>query len=86
MPQEMINSDKKRIFYALNATTEESPEYLRQIAKLENNTSFDEIPIQERIVRFPVQRDEELITKIYKRVEACREWLKEFDKFHSAKY
>jgi len=86
MPQEMINSDKKRIFYALNATTEESPEYLRQIAKLENNTSFDEIPIQERIVRFPVQRDEELISKIYKRVEACREWLKEFDKYHSAKY
>jgi len=86
MPQEMINSDKKRIFYALNATTEESPEYLRQIAKLENNASFDEIPIQERIVRFPVQRDEELISKIYKRVEACREWLKEFDKYHSAKY
>ena len=86
MPQEMINSDKKRIFYALNATTEESPEYLRQVAKLENNTSFDEIPIQERLVRFPVQRDEELITKIYKRVEACREWLKEFDKYHSAKY
>lgn len=86
MPQEMINSEKKRIFYALNATTEESPEYLRQITKLENNMSFDEVPIQERIVRFPVQRDEELISKIYKRVEACREWLKEFDKFHSAKY
>lgn len=86
MPQEMINSEKKRIFYALNATTEESPEYLRQVLKLENNMSFDEVPIQERIVRFPVQRDEELINKIYKRVEACREWLKEFDKFHSAKY
>lgn len=86
MPQEMINSEKKRIFYALNATTEESPEYLRQISKLENNMSFDEIPIQERLVRFPVQRDEEAINKIYKRVEACREWLKEFDKFHSAKY
>ena len=27
--------------------------------------------------------DEEIISKIYKRVEACREWLKEFDFMHS---
>ena len=79
MPQELINSEKKRIFYALNAATEESPEYKRQVERLENNMTFDEVPIQERIVRFPVQRDEELINKIYKRIEACREWLKEFD-------
>jgi hypothetical protein len=83
MPQEIINSEKKRLFYATNSATEDNPEYLRQVAKLENNTSFDEIPIKERLLRFPIQRDEELIDKIYKRVEACREWLKEFDSLHS---
>jgi hypothetical protein len=45
--------------------------------------TFDEIPIKERLLRFPVQRDEEMIQKIYKRVEACREWLQEFDSMHS---
>jgi len=84
MPQEMINSEKKRLFYALNAATEESPEYVRQVSKLENNMTFDEIPIKERLVRFPIQRDEELIAKIYKRIEQCREWLKEFDEYHSS--
>jgi hypothetical protein len=86
MPPEIINSEKKKIFYALNAATEESPEYVRQSSKLENNMTFDEIPIKERIVRFPIQRDEELIQKIYKRVEQCRIWLKEFDTLHSDMY
>ena len=82
MPQEMINSEKKRIFYALNAATEENPEYKRQIDKLENNMTFDEIPISERVVRFPVQYDYTLMEKVYKRIEQCRAWLKEFDAFH----
>ena len=82
MPMEMINSEKKRLFYALNAATEQSPEYLREIQRLENNMTFDEIPIKERVLRFPVQRDEELIDKIRKRVEQCRLWLQEFDRYH----
>jgi len=83
MPQEIINAEKKKIFYALNVATEENPEFKRQLSKLENSMTFDEVPIQERVLRFPVQRDEEMISKIYKRVEACREWLEDFDKFHA---
>lgn len=83
MPQEILNSEKKRLFYATNSATEDNPEYVRQVDRLENNMTFDEVPIKERVVRFPVQRDEELISKIYKRVAQCREWLKEFDKFHT---
>ena len=83
MPQEMINSEKKKLFYALNAATEDSPEYKKQVQKLENNMTFDEIPLKERVVRFPIQRDDELIQKIYTRVTACRSWLEEFDAFHT---
>lgn len=83
MPTEIINAEKKKIFYALNAATEESPEYIRQTNRMENSMTFDEVPIKERVVRFPVPRDEELIAKIYKRVEQCRLWLEEFDKFHT---
>ena len=83
MPEEMINSEKKRLFYALNAATEHSPEYIRQVSKLENNMTFDEIPIKERVVRFPVPYDEALIQRVYKRIDQCREWLKEFDTYHA---
>ena len=84
MPEEMINSEKKRLFYALNAATEDSPEYKKQVARLENNMVFDEIPIKERVVRFPVHYDEALIQKVYKRIDQCRDWLKEFDAIHSS--
>lgn len=83
MPQEIVNAEKKKIFYALNATTEESPEFKAKIERLENSMTFDEVPIKERVVRFPVPRDEEMINKIYNRVLMSRKWLKEFDEFHA---
>lgn len=83
MPQEIINGEKNRIFKTMNPATEENAEYKRVIARLENNMTFDEIPIRERVVRFKVDRDETLINNIYQRVEQCREWLQEFEKIHT---
>ena len=34
MPDEIINSEKKRIFYLMNPATEQNPEYLEAIDKL----------------------------------------------------
>lgn len=83
MPDEIINSEKKRIFYLLNPATEENAEYKKAIQKLEDNMTFDEIPESERVVRFPVQRDEAVINSIYERVRSCRQWLAEFDEMHT---
>lgn len=83
MPQEMINSEKKRLFYALNVATEDAPEYIRESNRLEENMTFDEIPIKERVVKFKVERSDELIDRMYKRIEQCRIWLKNFDEYHS---
>ena len=82
MPQEIIEGEKKRIFYTMNPPTEESIPFKKAISRLENNMTFDEIPIKERLVQFYVPRDEEMIEKIYKRIEECRNWLIEFEKIH----
>lgn len=82
MPQEIIEGEKKRIFYTMNPATEENIEYKKAIERLENAMTFDEIPIKERIVRFSMKRDEEIIEKIEKRVIQCREWLQDFEKLH----
>lgn len=82
MPQEIINGEKSRIFRTMNPATEENADYKKVIARLENNMTFDEIPINERIVRFKVDRDEQLISDIYERISQCREWLSEFEKIH----
>lgn len=44
--------------------------------------TFDEIPIEQRVVRFKVQRDEEAIKSIYDKVRFCRKWLNSFDELH----
>jgi hypothetical protein len=83
MPQEIINGEKNRIFRTMNPATEENIDYKKAIHRLEFNMTFDEIPIKERVVRFAVERDEDLINKIYQRVEQCRDWLREFEEIHS---
>lgn len=86
MPQEIIEGEKRRIFYAINPVTEEDPYYKRQIEHVEFNMTFDEIPITERILRFPVYRDENFINRVYARIDECRKWLSEFDQIHSNMY
>lgn len=83
MPEEFLNSEKKRIYYAMNPVTEEDPIYKQVIAKMENNYTFDEIPIEERIIRFPLIPDPKMIEKIYERVKMCRKWLSDFDKIRT---
>lgn len=82
MPQEMIEWEKMRIFKTMNPVTEESPDYKRAIERLENNMTFDEIPIRERILRFSFDRDDAVIEKIHQKVSECRKWLAEFEKIH----
>jgi len=89
MPQVIIEGEKRRIFHAINPATEEDPFYKRQVEKVEFNMTFDEIPITERILRFPVPRNEEYIQKVYAKIRECRKWLQEFDNTYSnlnAKY
>lgn len=86
MPQEIINGERRRIFYAMNPLTEEDPLYKKAIERMENNYTFDEVPITERVLRFPVPRNEEFIQKVYKRIEECRTWLSEFEDTHTNLY
>lgn len=79
MPQEQVEAEKRRLYYSLNAATEESPEYVREVERMENNFTFDEVPIHERVLRFPVQRDNNFIFKLYTRVTECRKWLQDYD-------
>ena len=82
MPDEIINSEKKRIYYLLNPATEDNPDYKKAIQKLEDNMTFDEIPEQERIIKFKVERNDAIINSIYEKVRMCRQWMAEFEESH----
>lgn len=82
MPQEIIEKEKFYIFKAMNPTSEEDTEYLRKIRKLEDSMTFDEIPIEERIVRFIIKRDKEKIKQVREKWAKCRKWLADFEYVH----
>lgn len=82
MPVEIIESEKWKIYKAMNPATELEPDYLKAIEKLENNCTFDEIPIHERVITFTFERDDEMIRKFKAKIEDCRIWLEKFEKSH----
>jgi hypothetical protein len=74
-----IDNPKIYVWPAPDQGSEEDPYYKKSIERVEFNCTFDEIPINERLLRFFVPRNEEYIQKMYERIELCRQWLIEFD-------
>lgn len=84
-PQQIIEDEKKRLFYKMNVATEENADYEAACDELENAMTFDHIPLHLRRIRFPVKRDDLAIQSIYDKVEKCRVYLQEIEKMHIGK-
>ena len=66
----------------MDVVSEESPEYVKEAMKVEFNMTFNDIPAQERILIFPIERNEDDILKIQHKVEKAREFLFELENKH----
>jgi hypothetical protein len=81
-PDEMINQEKKNAFFRMQCVTEEDPRFKARALTIERNMIFDDIPAQERVLKYSIDRDDAVITQIYEKVKKCREFLLEFEKEH----
>lgn len=81
-PDHIIAGEKYKLFKAMNVISEESPEYIKEALKIERNMLFGDIPKEERVLIFPVERNEEVIEQIYDKVRKARLFLQEFEKTH----
>ena len=81
-PEHIIAGEKYRLFKAMNCISEESPEYIKEAMKIEKNMIFDDIPKEERVLIFSVQRDDEIIKTIYQRVIKARLYLTQLEQTH----
>jgi hypothetical protein len=81
-PFGIIEQEKKSLLYRMDVISEESPEYVLEASKLELNMMFDDIDIKERILIFPVQRNEEDIQLIQNKVEKARAYLSMIENTH----
>jgi hypothetical protein len=75
-PQELINDELFKATRRHNCI-ELPPEIEKEII---NSMKFEDIPKEQRILRFKIDADEEIVAKMQKKVEKCREYLKEIHK------
>ena len=81
-PESIIEGEKYNLLRNIDVATEEDPKFKKELVKLLRNRIFDDIPLYERVLTISIERNEEDIDKIYKKVTKCREFLSEFEQEH----
>lgn len=81
-PLSIIEQEKYYLLKKMDVISEESPEYVKEAMKVEFNMTFDDIDINERVLVFNVERNEDDILKIQHKVEKAREFLSELENKH----
>lgn len=81
-PFGIIEQEKKSLLYKMNVISEESPEYVLEAAKLELNMMFDDIDQKEKLLLFPVHRNDEDIELIKEKVSKARVFLESIEETH----
>jgi len=81
-PQSIVDGEKYSLLRSMDVISEEDINYKKEVAKLEKNRIFDDIPVEERILTISVNRNEDDIQNMYKKVLKCREFLADFERQH----
>jgi hypothetical protein len=74
-PSEDKIQEQKELFYELKNNN-------KKWESVESNIRFLDIPLNEKIISYKVERDKNVIDEIYQRVEVCRNWIVDFEKYH----
>jgi hypothetical protein len=82
-PESLIDREKIRLLnkYVFGEISRE--DYERHMETLELSLTYNNIPMRKRVIRFRVNRYRELMPKVYKKVEKCRDWLSNFEGMHT---
>jgi hypothetical protein len=71
-PESIIQQEKFYLLKKMDVISEESPEFIKEAMKIEFNMTFDDISINERILTFNVNRNEDDILRIEHNVLKAR--------------
>jgi hypothetical protein len=78
-PETMILDEERKLMWKMNAGTIENPEYIDACAELRKLAIYDDIPMNERVIEFQIERDNQGIEKMHARVTAARTYLQELE-------
>lgn len=78
-PAQLIMDEKRKLMYKMGCATEENAEFLEACQELDKLMCYGDIPNEERIIEFQIERDEDAIQMIYEKVQKGREFLNELE-------
>lgn len=82
-PAELYLEEQKKVYFKTGVIWEEDPVYLAELEKLKRQLIVEDyIPLQERVIRKDVHRDEGVISKIPEKVTAARKYLAYIESVH----
>lgn len=83
-PEDMVEKERLKLLNRYVFGEISRDDYEKNVELLSMSTSYSNIPMKKRVIRFRVKRAKEVIPSVYKKVEQARLWLKEFDKEHNS--
>ncbi len=75
---EMILDAQKKLAWRMKVI-DETPEYLEAAAEIERNMTFSDIPMEERMIEYTIERNDDDILALYKKIKKCRDYLNQLD-------
>ena len=81
-PIRFIQKAAESALASMNVVSSESPEYKMALLDIYNNMLFDDMPLNERRIKFIVKRNDEDIQMARKRGKKCRIYLQELQELH----
>lgn len=79
-PEGIISDECNRLLYRLGTNKKETQAYEDGCKEIVFNSTYDDIPKEERIIRLKITRNRETYAKIVERVKECRLWLNQYAK------
>lgn len=75
-PFKLVEDEKKKLTWTMGVIDTEADEaYIEACKRIDLNSNYDDIPIEEKYVEFIIPRDDEAIEKAHERVKFCRTFL-----------
>lgn len=78
-PETLLMDEKKRLMWKMNVATELDPLYVEACAELDKSMRYDDIPMNERVLEFIIERNDEDIERGYERVKKARTYLTQLE-------
>lgn len=74
-PEVMINDEKRKLMWKMGVATDMDDAYIEAAEQLDKLMKYSDIPLEQKVCEFVIDRDEDAIQRLYAKVSKAREYL-----------